>query len=346
MIITKAHHAETINIMHQSLNTQKEKTGSLDLGPDIIDNELALVKQLLIEQLNRYSKSPFVNDVLRHFKTTGGKILRTRLVLLSGLVCGKISKKHILVAAILELIHSATLLHDDVIDEGKKRRGKATVNNLCGNALAVLLGDLLLSCAFRMCSDLDSEIIGIIAETASRVCEGEIMQTQQRRNWKLTEAEYLDIITEKSAVFFRNCCFIGAKLSDAVETASGALADFGLDLGIAFQITDDLLDIVGDENQTGKTLGSDVNNNLTLAVIHLLANSAEDQKDSLIEKLIWAAGDRKCLSDLLKSGGALEYSSRKVKCFSERAVSALEPLPQSPAKDSLIEIAGYVASRV
>ncbi|MHC4753776.1 MAG: polyprenyl synthetase family protein [Planctomycetota bacterium] len=318
----------------------------MNSGLGIIDNELALVKKLLIEQLNRYSESAFVNDVLRHFQATSGKMFRPRLVLLSGLSCGEISEKHILVAAIQELIHDATLLHDDVIDDGQKRRGQATVNKLCGNELAVLLGDLLLSCAFRMCSELDSEIIGIIAETASRVCEGEIMQTQQRRNWKLTEAEYLDIITEKSAVFFRNCCFIGAKLSDAIEAASGALADFGLNLGIAFQITDDLLDMVGDENQTGKTLGSDVNNNLTLAVIHLLASSPEGEKDSIREKLISAAGDRKRLSDILKSGGALEYSSRKAKYFSEKAVSALEPIPSGPAKDSLIEIAGYVASRV
>ncbi|TFG49051.1 MAG: polyprenyl synthetase family protein [Candidatus Brocadiia bacterium] len=333
--------------MGQSSNTHQGKAGPFAARTGLIDNELSRVKQLLIGQLESYSGSCFVNEILGHFKAISGKMLRPRLVLLSGSVCGGINEKHIIVAAILELIHSATLLHDDVIDEGEKRRGLATVNKLCGNESAVLLGDLLLSCAFRMCSDIEPEIIRIIADTTSKVCQGEIRQTQQRENRRLTEDEYIEIIKEKSAVFFSNCCMIGAKLAGADDAVIQALAEFGLNLGTAFQMTDDLLDIVGDENHAGKTLGTDANKNkLTLAVIHLLSNLPEDEKDPFCEKMLSAAWDRKKLSNILESKGSMEYCRGKVRLFTEKAISALESLPPGPGKDSLIEIAEYINSRV
>ena len=191
------------------------------------------------------------------------------------------------IAAIVELIHNATLLHDDVIDGGQKRRGLPTVNSLCGNESAVLLGDFLLSRVFKMCAELKPEIINIIAGTVVRVCEGELRQMAQRQNWQLSESEYIDIITEKSAALFSSCCLLGGLLAGASETQVRSLACFGLNAGIAFQITDDLLDIIGDESKTGKTLGSDVDKNkLTLAVIHLLRTVDEREKSAVINSYL------------------------------------------------------------
>ncbi len=191
------------------------------------------------------------------------------------------------IAAIVELIHNATLLHDDVIDGGQKRRGLPTVNSLWGNESAVLLGDFLLGKAFRICADLGPEITNIIAGTAVRVCEGELRQVTERQNWQLSESEYIDIITEKSAALFSSCCLLGGLLAGAGETQARSLACFGLNAGIAFQITDDLLDIIGDESKTGKTLGSDIDKNkLTLAVIHLLRALDEREKSAVINSYL------------------------------------------------------------
>ncbi|GAG45675.1 unnamed protein product, partial [marine sediment metagenome] len=229
--------------------------------------------KLVNEQLASCSES--VRPLLEHLNTQGGKMIRPGLVLLSyHSVCDQCEKKTqyeaVRIAAIVEIIHNATLLHDDVIDEGQKRRGLPTVNSLWGNESAVLLGDFLLSKVFKMCADLKPRFQKIIAAAAARTCEGELRQIIQKQNWQLSEPEYIDIITEKSAAFFSSCCSLGGLLADASETEARLLTCFGLNVGIAFQITDDLLDIVGDESKTGKTSGSDVDKNkLTLAVIHL-----------------------------------------------------------------------------
>jgi len=165
------------------------------------------------------------------------------------------------------MIHSATLLHDDVIDDGQRRRGAPTINSLCGNESAVLLGDFVLSRVFKMAAGFEPAVATVIAQTAVRVCEGELRQVIQKRNWQLDEAAYIDIITEKSAAFFSGCCRIGAMLAHAPDDAAEALSRYGLYAGIAFQITDDVLDITGDEEQMGKGARNDFETSkLTLAV--------------------------------------------------------------------------------
>jgi len=255
--------------------------------------------------------------------------------------------KAIRVAAIVEMIHNATLLHDDVIDEGQKRRGLPTINSLWGNESAVLLGDFLLSQVFKMCTDLEPKITNIIAAAATRTCEGELRQVIQRHNWQLNESEYIDIITEKSAAFFSSCCHLGALLVQATEAEVESLARFGLNAGIAFQITDDLLDLIGDESQTGKTVGSDVNKNkLTLAIIHLLRAVDQKEKSKLYNELNRSVGtSRNALLKMLKSCDSLEYAHSRAQEFVDKAIQALTGLKQSQAKEALMETAKFMAHR-
>jgi octaprenyl-diphosphate synthase len=333
----------------------------------LISDELSRVKELVNEQLTDCSRS--VGQLVKELNTLGGKMIRPALVLLSYQAVRDVSCKKktqydmrdrqdeaIRVAAIVEIIHNATLLHDDVIDEGQRRRGLPTVNSLRGNESAVLLGDFLLSKASKMRADLEPQINKIIAATTMRVCEGELRQIIQRQNRQLSESEYIDIITEKSASFFSSCCYLGGHLAEASETEVQMLADFGLNVGIAFQITDDLLDIVGDESKTGKTSGSDVDKNkLTLAVIHLLRTAGEREKTAVINSYLVNREayfekknmryDKAALAAMLKRYGSLEYAHSRAQQFAAKAIEALAGLKESDAKNALIETAGFITGR-
>jgi octaprenyl-diphosphate synthase len=369
----------------------------------LIDSELRQVKRLIDEQLSEAGEP--VSRLLRSANIHGGKMIRPGLVLLSyhavrDTSCPKraenaekssqlrksatswdstVSIKKcdtqcdaICVAAIVELIHNATLLHDDVIDGGQKRGGWPTVNSLCGNESAVLLGDFLLSKAFKISANLDPEIANIIADAAVRVCVGELRQITERRNWQLSESEYIDIITEKSAALFSSCCLLGGFLGGASGMQIRSLADFGLNVGIAFQITDDLLDIICDEGETGKTLGSDIDkNNLTLAVIHLLRAVDEREKSALINSYLIkpikdsktknmmlrgelsnvlnhevclerdTAFKRESLAEMLVRLGSFDYAHSRAQEFVSKAIDALTELREGEAKDVLIETAKF-----
>ncbi len=320
----------------------------------LINDELGQVKKLVNEQLADCSGP--VSRLLEHLNTQGGKMIRPGLVLLSYRVvrdasCEKkppydMQHEAVRIAAIVEIIHNATLLHDDVIDEGQKRRGLPTVNSLWGNESAVLLGDFLLSKVFKMCADLKPRFQKIIAAAAARTCEGELRQIIQKQNWQLSEPEYIDIITEKSAAFFSSCCYLGGLLANASETEVRLLTCFGLNVGIAFQITDDLLDIVGDESKTGKTSGSDVDKNkLTLAVIHLLRAVDEGEKSAVKGKVNGRWENKEALAEMLRRYGSLEYARNQAQQFVTKAIASLTGLKESDAKDALIETAGFVASR-
>jgi len=191
------------------------------------------------------------------------------------------------VAAIVELINHGTLLHNDVIDSGRKRREQPTVSSLWSSESAVLLGDFLLGKAFKICSDLNPEISDIIARTANRICEGRLRQITERQNWQLSESEYIDIITERSAALFGSCCLLGGLLGGASETQVQSLACFGLNTGIAFQITNDLRDMFDDGSKTGTMPGGDVDyNKLNLAVLHLLRTVDKRERNDLINSYL------------------------------------------------------------
>ncbi len=311
----------------------------------LIGDELRRVKETIDTQLAGADEP--TKQLLDAFGKNGGKMIRPALVLLSGRACGKITDEHINVAAIIEMIHNATLLHDDVIDDGKTRRGFETVNSLWGNEAAVLLGDFMLSKVFGMCASLDKQVMDIISGATMKTCEGELRQILNRFNWRLSEGEYIDIVTNKTAALFAACVQLGAILAGGGKKEQQALACFGRNSGIAFQITDDLLDIVGEETKTGKTGGNDVDKNkLTLPVINLLANTPENQKGELIKKLVAARDSRHVFAEILKSNGSIEYSFNRAKQYISKATSELSPLSGSPAKDALIKTASFITERV
>jgi len=324
----------------------------------LVDNELSQVRELIDAQIS-VCTGPAEPLLYLQDQISRGKMLRPGLVLLSYRVvrdasCEKKMRDGmrqaqadaIRIAAVMELIHNATLLHDDVIDEGQKRRGLATINSLWGNESAVLLGDILLSRVFQMCTDLEPQIIRIIAAATTRTCEGELKQITQKRSWHLSESEYIDTISEKSAAVFSACCHLGSLLAGADHAQIQSLADFGLNFGIAFQITDDLLDIVGDESKMGKTLGSDANKHkLTLAVIHLLT-TVDKKKRSGVKARLDAAGESKeALVEMLTQYGSLDYARNRVQQFTAKAIDALAGLKHTAAKEALIETAKFVSDR-
>ncbi len=344
----------------------------------LIDSELAEVRKLIDSLLAGTSVAKLnsgTGDMVSYLRKQicAGKMLRPGLVLLSHRLISDRGRQQkqaptqsgkyrhssgnnhknwdvlIQTAAIVELIHNATLLHDDVIDEGLRRRKRPTINSLWGNESAVLLGDLLLGGVFKMCADLERQSSCVIADCAVKTCEGELRQIARAKDqkvWSLSESEYIDIITEKSAVLFSSSCVVGGLVAGADQRQRRALADFGLNAGIAFQIADDLLDIIGDQDKTGKTLGTDAaKTKLTLAVIHLLKTAGNEQRAALIKELSGGQQDKQALVSMLRSAGSLEYSGRQAAGFADKAVGALAAFEQSDVTEALIKTARFMASR-
>jgi octaprenyl-diphosphate synthase len=274
-------------------------------------------------------------------------MIRPALLLLSGVCFGPVTDDHIRVAAMVEMVHNATLLHDDVIDDGTRRRGRPTVNSLWGNESAVLLGDFVLSQVFKMGASLEPATARLVAQTAARVCEGELRQVMQRHNWQITEAQYIDIITEKSAAFFSGCCELGAMLGGARPHDVEAMTRFGTCAGIAFQITDDLLDLAGDENTTGKTGRSDLaTHKPTLAVIHLLENTGPSERNDVLAMLDAAAESSGPLLEMLTRKGSLDYARARAEDYVAQAHAALDGIGSDDGRDALIAAARFMADRI
>lgn len=312
-----------------------------------IDSSLRQVSRLIHQSLEAHGSQRELASFFDHLRAGSGKMLRPGMVLLAGECFGPLTEEHTRVSAMVEMIHHATLLHDDVIDDGCKRRGLPTANSLWGNECAVLLGDFILSRVFQMAADLAPAVAKILAQTAVRVCEGELRQTVQKQNWQLSEAQYLEIITEKSASFFGGCCRLGAMLSRADEGQIESLARFGLLAGVAFQITDDLLDIAGDEARTGKTPHSDfAKDKPTLAIIHLLQTLEMPHQIRVRGLLESPQEPRDELVDLLERQGSLRYAREKAADYVAEAIRALENVPTSLARDALAETARFMANRM
>jgi octaprenyl-diphosphate synthase len=312
----------------------------------IIDIQLAQVKTLIEKDLSDCAEP--VHGMTANVKAGKGKLIRPGLLLLSGLACGGITEKHIRAAAIFEMIHNATLLHDDVVDEGQSRRGAPTVNSIHGNESAVLLGDFLLGKVIRMCVGLGDRVSEIIAVASMRTCEGELRQISQRGNLALGEQEYIDIISGKTAALFEGACASGAVLAGADKTAAEAIASYGRNFGIAFQITDDLLDLIGEQDKTGKPAGNDLDRDkLTLPLIHLFktANDADKQKVKQILSRQNGDADRMELVKKLNFSGSIEYARKQAEEFAEKAISALKALSNNKGGEALVETARFIIGR-
>lgn len=274
-------------------------------------------------------------------------MLRPALLLLSGRAAGKLTDQHLTLAAVVELVHMATLVHDDVLDDADVRRRCVTVHRREGNETAILLGDFLISHAFHLCSSLDSQFASrAIGLTTNTVCEGEIQQVHQRGNFDLSQDQYLQIITCKTAVLTGVCCKLGAYCADADPVIVDALEQYGLNVGIAFQITDDVLDIIGAEERMGKTLGRDLEKRkLTLPVIHCLTQATDGSRQKLRELLAAGNPDRTVLCDLLADTESIQFASQAARQYVESAIRQLDVLQPSDARDSLQSMASLIINR-
>jgi octaprenyl-diphosphate synthase len=295
------------------------------------------------------SRFPFVQHLVDHCADFQGKRLRPALLLLSAKASGRISEAHPVLAAVVEMIHTATLVHDDVLDEAAIRRHAATVNAEWGNETAVLLGDYLFTHAFHLAASLDStRACRWIGHATNKVCEGELQQVHHRGNLDLDESDYFAIIEGKTAELTAVSCRLGASYAGAPEPTVLALDGYGRNLGIAFQIADDVLDIWGEERVTGKSLGTDLEKQkLTLPIIQMLKR-VEPAVAATVRGWL-SEGDpelRRRIRPHLEKTGALDYAWQCAKQHAKQTADGLDCLADSDAKMVLRWLAQYVVRRM
>jgi len=313
---------------------------------DSIRGDMQKVEELLRLQLR--SADPYVDQLVKHGFRLGGKRLRPALLLLAGMACGPLGPHHITLAVVMEMIHTATLIHDDVLDEAELRRHLDTVNAKWGNKSGVLLGDFLFSHAFYLAATTDDAFAcRAIGRSTNIVCEGEMRQINSRGRLELSEAEYFGIIDAKTAELCACCCRLGAHFAGATEDQEESLARYGRNLGIAFQIVDDLLDLEGDEAVTGKSLGTDLEQlKPTLPLIRVLSKLGPEQRQKLEAELTAGEGNRRALIEpWLASGDALSYTRATAQRFAAAAQSDLLGVPAGPHRDVLHRLAESVLRR-
>ncbi len=289
-----------------------------------------------------------INQVAEHIISAGGKRLRPMLVALAGRACGGHGAEHHQLAAIIEFIHTSTLLHDDVIDESDLRRGRSTANAIWGNAASVLVGDFLYSRSFQLMVELGSmPVQEILADTTNRIAEGEVLQLLHVRNPDVDEAAYLEVIERKTAVLFAAGTRLGALASGADEATQQRLHDYGLQLGYAFQIADDMLDYAAEGADLGKNLGDDLaEGKATLPLIHAMAHSDEAVRQRL--RAIVEAGDADAMDEVLaaiRACGSLDYCRQRAGEYADAAEAALAGLPKNEAVAALRGLARYAVER-
>jgi octaprenyl-diphosphate synthase len=311
-----------------------------------IARDLEEVERVLPRTL--HSARPGVSRLIEHLGHYRGKRLRPALLLLTAHACGRLTPAHHTLAAVVEMIHTATLVHDDVLDSASVRRHVSTVNALWGNQTSILLGDYLFTHAFHLTSTLgDAEACRLIGEATNRVCAGELHQICQRGNLELTEQEYFDIVDGKTAELTACCCQLGALFSGQPAEVVERLTAYGRGLGIAFQIADDLLDLVGEERMTGKSLGTDLEQQkLTLPLVHLLETAPRELATRVRQILGNPANHkREALRPILMETGALAYAQRRAEEVAAEARAELVCLPASPCRTVLEVLTERVVHR-
>jgi octaprenyl-diphosphate synthase len=317
---------------------------TLDDIRSLVRPELAAVDAAIRGRLT--SAVPLVDQVAEHIIAGGGKRLRPLLVVLTGRACGADGAQHATAAAVIEFIHTATLLHDDVVDGSSKRRGRDTANEVFGNQASVLVGDFVYSRAFQMMATLGSQrVIEIMADTTNVIAEGEVLQLMNAHDPETSEQRYLEVIYRKTAKLFEAGAQIAAVLAGQNATVETALADYGRHLGTAYQLIDDVLDYRSNPAERGKNLGDDLaEGKPTLPIIHALRNGTAQQKD-MIRRAI-EGGDLSQLGpiiDAIDGTGGLDYAARLAQNESELALIALAPVPESQFRTGLAALARFAA---
>ncbi|MFT3789567.1 MAG: polyprenyl synthetase family protein [Rudaea sp.] len=289
-----------------------------------------------------------INRIAEHIVGGGGKRLRPMLHLLAAQAAGYSGKDQVQLAAVIEFIHTSTLLHDDVVDESDLRRGRETANALWGNAASVLVGDFLYSRSFQLMVELDSmPVMRILADTTNRIAEGEVLQLLNIRNPDVDEAAYLRVIERKTAVLFAAATRLGGVLAGMPAAQEQALYDYGLNLGYAFQIADDVLDYVSDAGTLGKNIGDDLaEGKATLPLIYAIESAPAEQAASLRHAI--ETGGLDSLDNIvaaIRDTGAIARAQAKAQHYADAAKADLAALPPSDARDALFALADYALQR-
>jgi octaprenyl-diphosphate synthase len=314
----------------------------------LVEDDLVRVEALFAEQAR--SDVRLVSEIGRYIREGGGKRVRPALLLLASRLCGRREERAVVLAATVEFIHAATLLHDDIIDEATVRRGRRSVNSRWGNDITVLLGDFLYTKSMAMALSQDNlPILRLLSDVTLRMIEGEILEIERNGDMQVTEEDHLDLIRRKTADLFAACTRIGALLGDVGEEKSRALTSYGLNLGICFQMVDDLLDFTAEEKTLGKPVAADLREGkVTLPMIFLLrrAGAADAEKvRAVLEDRGFGRVTREEIVRLARDHGALEEARTLAERYAEAARGDLDAFERSPYRDALEALPGFILAR-
>ncbi len=296
------------------------------------------------------SEVRLINLVGKYIIRHKGKHIRPVLTILSSRVCGQPTLNSYRAAAMIELLHIATLIHDDVVDEAEKRRGFPSINRVWKNKIAVLMGDFILSkTLINMVGLKDFAALQLIADTAEKLAAGEILQIEKSLTRSMNEDVYFDMIYQKTASLISTSCELGAITSTGKDYDRNAMVTYGTKLGMAFQVKDDLFDLLGSEQQTGKDLGADVKRNMvTLPLIHSYENLTRTETRQ-VKKILGlkkkSKSDLNTLKDIVNDAGGFTYAEQKIDEFNHQALDAISPYPDSPYKQSMVDLISFNAQR-
>jgi len=312
----------------------------------VVKNDFESVNQLIIDQL--HSDVGLVENIGHYIIEAGGKRLRPLLVLLFARALGYTGEQHVSLAAIIEFIHTATLLHDDVVDVSSLRRGRATANAKWGNAPSVLVGDFLYSRSFQMMVTIGNmDIMRILSDTTNVISEGEVQQLVNAKDPDVTEADYMTVIHKKTAALFEAACEIGAVIAGASEDVRTAAKQYGYHLGVAFRLIDDALDYEGDPSLLGKNVGDDLaEGKPTLPLIHAISHGSPDEAE-LVKSAI-REGDLEKLESIItivQQRGGLEYTHTQAREHAARAETLISMLPASACQTALADLTRFAVAR-
>ncbi len=312
----------------------------------LIANDMKAVNEVILRRLR--SDVALINQIGAYIVNSGGKRLRPMIVLLSARASGYRGTHHIDLAAIIEFIHTATLLHDDVIDDSTMRRNQETVNAVWGNEASVLVGDFLYSRSFEMMVDVDSmRVMEILSHATNRIAEGEVLQLLNCNNPDTTEEQYMEVIDRKTATLFQAGARLGAVLAGASPEQERAMADYGLKLGTAFQLVDDALDYNSSNEDIGKNIGDDLSEGKpTLPLIYAIRNGSPEQREKLRAAIENGGLEHiEIVMEAIESTDAIDYTAALAQREAEKAKAALAGFPDSPQRDALRGLADFSVNR-
>jgi len=334
--------------MTASKNTDNKAHEPIDFASiqNLTESEAQAIDQLILEELS--SDVVLINQIGHYIINSGGKRLRPMLLLLTAKALNYKEDNHLLLAAVIEFIHTATLLHDDVVDESDLRRGQDSANAVWGNAASVLVGDYLYSSAFEMMVRTNNmRVMEILSKTTTAIAEGEVLQLLNCNNPATTEEKYLEVISRKTAILFSAATRLGAVISDATPEIEKNLADYGQHLGMAFQLIDDALDYTSSKDELGKNLGDDLaEGKPTLPLIYAIEKGTEAQANIVIEAIKTGSRDSfNAVYEIVKATNAISYTELRAEEEAQKAIDAISTLPDSEYKNALELLARFSVQR-